>query len=87
MNPQARFPLELTFKILAIAPQIRVKDAEGNPVLYVKQKLLKLKEHVVGTSTTWYNRSEVLRGVAWWHERWTDDDGSVYKSEHKITAG
>jgi muramoyltetrapeptide carboxypeptidase len=24
---------------------------------------------VVATSTTWYNRSEVLRGVAWWEER------------------
>lgn len=41
-----KYPLTLTFKLLALAPQIRVMDADGNLVLYVKQKLFKLKEDV-----------------------------------------
>ncbi|MDB4284615.1 hypothetical protein N9897_00080 [bacterium] len=40
------FPLNMSFKILALAPQIRVTDASGNLILYVKQKMFKLKEHV-----------------------------------------
>ena len=41
-----RYPLTLTFKIVAIAPQIRVTDADGAPVFYVHQKAFKLKEAV-----------------------------------------
>ena len=40
------FPLNLSFKIIAIAPQISVTDASGNLVLYIKQKAFKLKEAV-----------------------------------------
>lgn len=40
------FPLELRFKILAIASQIAVTDATGRLVYYVKQKAFKLKEAV-----------------------------------------
>ena len=40
------YPLNLSFKIIAIAPQISVTDAAGNLVLYVKQKAFKLKEAV-----------------------------------------
>lgn len=40
------FPLDLRFKILAIASQIAVTDARGQMVLYVKQKAFKLKEAV-----------------------------------------
>ena len=40
------YPLELSFKIMALAPQISVTDASGRQVFYVKQKLLKLKEAV-----------------------------------------
>jgi uncharacterized protein YxjI len=40
------YPLDLSFKILAIAPQIFVHDANGALVLYVKQKAFKLKEDV-----------------------------------------
>jgi uncharacterized protein YxjI len=40
------YPITFTFKILALAPQIYVRDAQGNLLLYVKQKLLKLKEAV-----------------------------------------
>lgn len=40
------YPLQLTFKVLAIARQISVTDANGNLVFYVKQKAFKLKEAV-----------------------------------------
>ena len=40
------YPLDLSFKIIAIAPQISVRDAAGALVLYVKQKAFKLKEDV-----------------------------------------
>lgn len=41
-----QYPLEMRFKIMAIAPQIKVTDASGETVCYVKQKLFKLKEAV-----------------------------------------
>ena len=40
------YPLSLSFKLLALAPQIYVRDASGQLRMYVKQKLLKLKEQV-----------------------------------------
>jgi hypothetical protein len=40
------FPLDLRFKIVAIAPQISVRDASGTLICYVKQKAFKLKEAV-----------------------------------------
>lgn len=39
-------PLDLRFKLLAIAQQISVTDARGQLVYYVKQKAFKLKEAV-----------------------------------------
>jgi uncharacterized protein YxjI len=41
-----QYPLTLSFKIIALAPQIYVRDASGRELLYVKQKLLKLKEKI-----------------------------------------
>jgi hypothetical protein len=41
-----KFPLRLSFKKIALAPQLSVTDAEGNLQLYVRQKLFKLKESV-----------------------------------------
>lgn len=41
-----QYPLTMTFKILAIAPQIFVRDAAGQELMYVKQKLFKLKEDI-----------------------------------------
>ena len=41
-----QYPLTLSFKILAVAPQIFVKDAAGNSLFYVHQKLFKLKEQI-----------------------------------------
>lgn len=40
------YPLELSFKLLALASQIYVRDAGGNLIGYVKQKLFKLKEDI-----------------------------------------
>ena len=41
-----RYPLELQFKILALAPQITVRDADGSELFYLHQKLFKLKERI-----------------------------------------
>jgi hypothetical protein len=41
-----QYPLQLSFKLLALAPQIYVRDASGQVRMYVKQKLMKLKEQV-----------------------------------------
>ena len=40
------YPLNLSFKIIAFNPQVKVTDASGQTVLYVKQKALALKEDV-----------------------------------------
>ena len=40
------YPLKLTFKLVALAPQLAVTDANERLVFYVKQKLFKLKEQV-----------------------------------------
>jgi uncharacterized protein YxjI len=40
------YPLELSFKVLALAPQLAVTDVTGQLLFYVKQKLFKLKEEV-----------------------------------------
>lgn len=40
------YPLNLSFKLLALSPQIYVRDAGGQLRMYVKQKLFKLKEAV-----------------------------------------
>lgn len=40
------FPLQLKFKVLAIAPQLSVIDARGEVLAYVQQKLFRLKEAV-----------------------------------------
>lgn len=41
-----QFPLQMSFKLIAFAPQFLVKDARNQPVAYVKQKLFKLKEAI-----------------------------------------
>lgn len=40
------YPLTLSFKVIALAPQISVADASGRELLYVHQKLFKLKEDI-----------------------------------------
>jgi uncharacterized protein YxjI len=40
------YPIELTFKLMALASQIRITDASGQMLGYVKQKMFKLKEDI-----------------------------------------
>jgi uncharacterized protein YxjI len=40
------YPLQLSFKTFAFAPQVSVRDAAGAEVCYIKQELFKFKEHV-----------------------------------------
>lgn len=42
----AQYPLNVSFKILAFAPQLSITDATGRSLIYVKQKLFKFKEKV-----------------------------------------
>jgi uncharacterized protein YxjI len=41
-----QFPMQATFKLLALAPQVSLTDSNGRLILYVRQKLFKLKEAV-----------------------------------------
>ncbi|HVF31224.1 MAG TPA: hypothetical protein VNA22_09645 [Pyrinomonadaceae bacterium] len=40
------YPIDLSFKRLALASQIYIRDGSGSQIGYVKQKLLKLKEDI-----------------------------------------
>lgn len=41
-----QYPLSMSFKLIALAPQIYVHDAAGQEIIYVRQKVLNLKEDV-----------------------------------------
>lgn len=41
-----QYPLAMRFKIIALAPQIYITDTHEQPVLYVRQKILNLREDV-----------------------------------------
>jgi hypothetical protein len=41
-----QYPLQMSFKIMAFAPQIFVRDGSGKDLFYVHQKLFKLKEDI-----------------------------------------
>lgn len=44
--PTYQYPLQLRFKLVALAPRIIVSDASGQEVLFISQKVFKLKEDV-----------------------------------------
>ena len=44
--PVLQYPLELRFKLIALAPRISVTDATGQERLFVNQKILNLREDV-----------------------------------------
>jgi len=46
MQHPLQYPLTLNFKVAALAPQISVTDASGREILYVRQKLLKLRDKI-----------------------------------------
>ncbi len=57
-----QYPLTLTFKILALASQATMTDANGKTILYTRQKLLKFKEHVeIFTDSTKATRLAEIR--------------------------
>ena len=58
VNTYYNFPLELTFKIGAMANDFIAKDSTGKTLAYVRQKMFKLKE-VVSVYTI-DSKSEVL---------------------------
>lgn len=73
------FPVDLTFKLLALASQIYVRDANGTLLGYVKQKLLKLKEDInvfadESQTTVIYNIK--ADRVIDWSARYTFRDGT-----------
>lgn len=76
------YPLNLSFKILAMAPQVSVTDRHGKCVFYVKQKLMKLKDSVTvftdakQTEALYYlNADQVIDFSARYH--FTDPDGTT----------
>ena len=56
-----QYPLKLSFKIAALAPQLFVRDAAGTELLYVKQKLMSLKDKVTVFSDSGQTRHVNLR--------------------------
>jgi hypothetical protein len=58
---QIQFPLTLNFKILALGPQIYVRDAGGQEIMYVHQKAFKLKEDINVYSNS--SKSQVLFNI------------------------
>jgi len=40
------YPLSLSFKIIALSPQATVRDADGNIICHMKQKIFRLREKV-----------------------------------------
>jgi hypothetical protein len=41
-----QYPITLNFKLIALAPRIKVQDASGRLIFYVHQKTLAFKEHI-----------------------------------------
>ena len=41
-----QYPLELTFKLWSLSPQLTVQDATGTPIFCIRQKMFKLKEAI-----------------------------------------
>ena len=65
----AQYPLKVSFKIIAIAPQLTITDATGRSLIYVKQKLFKFKEKVEifsdSTKTTKLGTIQAHKVIDW----------------------
>lgn len=65
----AQYPLKVSFKIIAIAPQLTITDATGRSLIYVKQKLFKFKEKVEifsdSTKTTKLGTIQANKVIDW----------------------
>lgn len=74
-----QYPLTLSFKILALASQATVTDANGRVILYTKQKLFKFREHVeIFTDKTRATRLAEIKAnkVIDWSARYFFSDSS-----------
>lgn len=86
-----QFPVTLSFKVVALAPQIYVRDASGREILYVKQKLLKLKEKVrVFADNSQSQQLYEINADRWldWSARYsfTDHQGRTVGSVRRLGA-
>jgi len=74
-----QYPLNLSFKIMALASQAAVTDAAGNTVLYTKQKMFKFREHVeIFTDNSMTTRLADIHAnkVIDWSARYNSTDAS-----------
>lgn len=74
-----QYPLNLSFKLLALASQATVTDATGKTVLYTKQKMFKFREHLeVFTDSTRATRLAEIKAdkVIDWSARYSSTDAS-----------
>ncbi len=62
------FPLHFTFRITTLSNDFIAKDAEGNTIAYVREKMFKLKEHVEIFSNE--NRTQLLLDIR--ANKWLD---------------
>jgi len=91
MQHPLHYPLTLNFKIAALAPQISVTDAAGREILYVRQKLLKLRDkiHVFSDSSQSQELYEI-NADRWldWSARYgfTDHQGRTVGSVRRLGA-
>jgi hypothetical protein len=76
-----QYPLDIRFTLFALSQQITVRDAAGNSILYVKQKMFRLKEKVevfsdssMGTKLFEINADRIIDFSANYH--FTAADGS-----------
>jgi len=61
-----QYPLSLQFKITTLSNDFSVTDAEGRNVAYVRQKMLKLREHVdVYEDTSKANQIYTIKANQW----------------------
>ena len=44
--PMFQYPLNVRFKLVALAPRMIVTDAQGREIMFVSQKIFKLKEDI-----------------------------------------
>ena len=85
-----QYPLQMNFKLIALAPRIRMRDAAGNEVFYVHQKTFKLKEDVriysdESKSREMYNirADRILDFSAKYHIYASESGGTVGAIKHR----
>ncbi|CAH1000563.1 hypothetical protein LEM8419_01697 [Neolewinella maritima] len=77
-----RYPLTFSFKITTLANDFTATDASGQVVAYVRQKLLKFKEHIEVYSDD--SRSRVNYHIR--ADRWIDWSAAYAFTDHRGTA-